>query len=204
MTLVAFQTALADLVASPALCLAVRANSAAALAAYDLGEREHRRLAAVVWQRGMSANCTVYRATRVTPLYTLLPMTFAALGTAMTAELDDYWAATSRMDVHFDIEIGRFGTHLKQRLEQGRVEIPHDPLAVIDLLTIELARETLRLASANTAGKESLVTTSYEPAALMAAALRDPVSFEDVPRGEYDLIVRRTGNDVAVFATAND
>src|SRR5439155_20830181 len=74
MTMAAFQRAYADLAGSPRLCLAVRADPAAALAPYDLDAREHRRLADIVWQRGMDANCTLYRATRITGLNAVAPL----------------------------------------------------------------------------------------------------------------------------------
>jgi hypothetical protein len=196
MSLVAFQTALADLVASPTMCLAVRDKPDHALADYDLDARERRRLVAVVWQRGMSANCTVYRATRVTPLYTLLPLTVAALGEAMTAELDDYWAATARMDVHFDIEISRFAAHLRARLESGVVRTPHDPRTIADVLAIEIAGELLRLTPAGQGPKERTLELTHEPIALLGAVSTDPVDFTTVPFGRYVLIIRKNGRSL--------
>jgi hypothetical protein len=66
MTMAAFQRAYADLAASPKLCLATRADPERALSGYDLDAREQARLAKAVWQPGMDANCTLYRATRIT------------------------------------------------------------------------------------------------------------------------------------------
>lgn len=204
MSLIAFQTALADLVASPAMCLAVRDKPDHALADYDLDARERRRLEAVVWQRGMSANCTVYRATRVTPLYTLLPLTVAALGEAMTAELDDYWAATARMDVHFDIEISRFAAHLRARLESGAVRTLHDPRAITDVLAIEVAGELLRLAPAGQGPNERRLELTHEPLALLGAISGDPVDFTGVQLGRYELVIRRDGCSLQYLLTSDD
>lgn len=200
MSLTGFQTALADLVASPAHCLAVRRDPAAALAAYDLDAREAKRLAAVVWQRGMSANCTVYRATRLTPLYTLLPLTFAALGDAMTRELDDYWRAAPRMDVHFDIEIGRFGAHLAQRLRAGLVAFAHPGDAVADLLAIEVAQETLRLSAAGSSSAPVVLRVGYDPLDLFAAARRAPVDFGAAARRGHWVRVERADGAVRLHA----
>jgi hypothetical protein len=145
MSLGDFQRALADLVANPAMCLAVRRHGSDALDSYELTPREHRRLESVVWQRGMSANCTVYRSTRATPIYTLLQNTCDLLGPSLTHELNEYWMAFPRMEVRFDLEISRFADFLAQRLKSGVVECSCDSAAITEVLAIELARETERL-----------------------------------------------------------
>jgi len=93
MSVASFQQALCDLIASPRLCLALRANPQDTLAGYQLSARERTRLMEVVWQRGMSTNCTLYRSNRVTPIYTLLNFTCRALGDQLAAVLDEFWDA---------------------------------------------------------------------------------------------------------------
>jgi hypothetical protein len=210
MSLAGFQSALADLVASPALCLALR-ESPDAVAGYPLTPLERARLQAVVRQRGMSANCTVYRATRLTPLYTMLPLSFAALGPALAAELDDYWAAAPRLEVRFDLEIARFEAHLAPRLRAGRTAVPH-PAAVADLLALETALETARLgipapAPASTPGRPGwrlapafrLVPLRHAPAALLEAARRTPPDFAHLPETpSLALVAIAQGSDVEI------
>lgn len=112
MTLAAFQTALADLTASPALVTAVRA-SPAPLAAYALTAKEAARLAAIAASPGMHANCVLYRANRLAPLALNLPETCAALADLLPALTAAYWAAEPRTDVHFLIEADRFARWLE-------------------------------------------------------------------------------------------
>jgi len=107
MTLAAFQQALCDLIASPDLSLAARAGTADVFGRYDLSDRERVRLVQIVWQAGMSTNCTLYRSNRVTPIYTLLHHTCFILGDRFKHELDDYWEATELRDLEFKREIER-------------------------------------------------------------------------------------------------
>lgn len=114
MTLAAFQTALADLTASPALVTAVR-HDPAALARYPLTARETARLAAIAASPGMHANCILYRANRLAPIALNLPETCTALGDLLPDLTAAYWAAEPRTDVHFLIEADRFARYLATR-----------------------------------------------------------------------------------------
>ena len=118
MSLEAFQHAVADLVASPSMCVAVR-HGAPLLDAYALDEREKRRLQAMVEHRGMSQNCTLYRANRLTPIARSLPRTCVMLGSSLTAELEAFWAAEPDSELQFKREAERFGRFLLRRLQEG-------------------------------------------------------------------------------------
>lgn len=112
MTLAAFQTALADLTATPALVSAVRA-SPDPLHAYALTDKERARLTAIAASPGMHANCVLYRANRLAPLALNLPGTCAALGYLLPDLTAAYWASEPRTDVHFLIEADRFARWLE-------------------------------------------------------------------------------------------
>jgi hypothetical protein len=142
MALVAFQHALCDLIASPALCLAIRLDASEFLSQYDLSPREHLRLQEVVWQRGMSTTCTLYRSNRVTPIYTLLHCTCLILGDKLKSELDAYWSHTELRDLEFRHEIDRFSHFLKQRIAAGLISDPF----IEEVLDFELAVNELRFA----------------------------------------------------------
>lgn len=144
MTLAAFQVAFAKLAASPVLCLAVRANPAAALASYDLTERERDRLAKAVWQRGMDANCTLYRATRINALNTIAPLTLGVLKPVLRELLDAYWQDEPVHDVRFLEETQRF----VEWMDRHRTALPEPADAIIALARRELAADAARLASA--------------------------------------------------------
>ena len=113
--LVAFQTALADLTASPALCRKVRANPDVLRKRYDLTDKEWRRLVGIVASKGMEANCMLYRANRLAPVALNLPETCTALGDRLAALLSAYWNAEPVTNVHFLIEADRFCRFLAEQ-----------------------------------------------------------------------------------------
>lgn len=143
MSLAAFQRAYADLAASPRLCLAVRADPVAALAPYDLEERERGRLARAVWQRGMNANCTLYRATRITALNSVAPLTLGLIRPVLRAVLDAYWEEHPVHDVRFARETARFIAWLETHPDF----LPEPVDEIIALAKRELALEEERLAA---------------------------------------------------------
>lgn len=142
MSMAAFQRAYADLAGSPKLCLAVRADPVAALAPYDLDAREFGRLAGAVWQRGMDANCTLYRATRITALNSVLPLTLGLIRPFLRGLLDAYWEAHPVHDVRFAREAARFIAWLDSRPSA----LPEAAAEIIELARRELAIEEARLA----------------------------------------------------------
>ena len=146
MSLAAFQRAYADLAASPRLCLAVRADPVAALAPYDLEARERDRLARAVWQRGMDANCTLYRVTRITALNTVMPLTLGLVRPVLRALLDGYWEDHPVHEVRFTGEAARFIAWLETR--PSALPEPADDL-------IALARRELAIAEARLEGEEA-------------------------------------------------
>jgi hypothetical protein len=154
MSMAAFQRAYADLAGSPKLCLAVRADPAAALAPYDLDAREHGRLAGAVWQRGMDANCTLYRVTRITPLDAVIPLTLALIRPVLRPVLDAYWEDHPIHDVRFALEAARF----IDWLERHPSALPDAAEEVVALARRELAVDEARLIAATTT--EAAVATS--------------------------------------------
>ena len=144
MSMAAFQRAYADLAASPRLCLAVRADPVAALAGFDLDARERGRLARAVWQRGMDANCTLYRATRINALNVVAPLTLALLRPVLRPMLDAYWDEHPIHDVRFAHETARFIAWLETRPPT----LPEPADEIIALARRELAYEEERLARA--------------------------------------------------------
>jgi hypothetical protein len=129
-----FQQALSDITASPALCLALRADPATLCQRYELTGREVERLLGIARHPGMSAACTVYRMNRLAPLAMNLRATLRALGPALRGVIDAYWADHPRGHAHFYVESDRFADWLARRIEAG--------LAVPEPVPGELARET--------------------------------------------------------------
>jgi hypothetical protein len=109
-----FQQALADVVASPQRCIALRQDSSL-LDAYDLEPRERQRLLAMVRHEGMSHNCTLYRANRLTPLVRSLPRTCELLADRLTEVLEQFWIERPDAEVQFKLEAERFGRYVLER-----------------------------------------------------------------------------------------
>jgi len=117
--LVEFQQALADLTASPELCIAIRRDPSLLHERYKLTERERRRLVAIVEHPGMACSCMVYRANRLAPLALNIPQTCRALGKKLRSVVSEYWATFPEGNVHFFIEADRFCRFLKAKLAEG-------------------------------------------------------------------------------------
>ena len=88
-----FQQALAEITASPRLCVAVRRNPELLAERYQLSERERRQVLATVHHPSMECTCSLYRANRLAPLVRNLPRTIAALTERLEPVLNDYWEA---------------------------------------------------------------------------------------------------------------
>lgn len=121
MSLEEFQRAFADLVASPRRCLELREDESV-LDAYDLDPRERNRLVAMAGNEGMSHNCTLYRANRLTPIARSLPKTCLQLGKGLLKELEAFWASEPDSELQFKREAERFALFLIERIRSGAVE----------------------------------------------------------------------------------
>jgi hypothetical protein len=135
-----FQQALADLTASPELCIAARKNPQIFNDRYLLTEREHQRLVGIVKDKGMECACIVYRANRLAPLALNLPQTCKALGGELRTVVSEFWASSSETNVHFFVETDRFCRFLKAQIATGRTFGKE--------VEIELARESAAVSAA--------------------------------------------------------
>ena len=91
--LIDFQQALAEITASPALCLAVRRDPALLEQRYRLNARERSQVVGVANHPSMECTCSLYRANRLAPLARNLPTTLADLADPLTPLLTQYWDA---------------------------------------------------------------------------------------------------------------
>ena len=89
----------------------------------------------------MDANCTLYRATRITALNTVAPLTLALIRPVLRELLDAYWHDHPVHDVQFARETARFIAWL----EAHRSALPEAVDEIIALSRRELAVEDARL-----------------------------------------------------------
>jgi hypothetical protein len=204
LTLRAFQVALSELVASPTLCLEVRAGAADFFGRFDLSEIERNRLLEVVWQRGMSVSCSIYRSNRITPIYTLLHFTCLLLADDLKREVEEYWISSELPDLQFKPEIERFSRFLRRRVTAGAITNPF----VEEILDFELAmnelqfiprRRILQQIRDTGAGQESgqlqlsplirLLRFQHEPFELLEILGREQRPPDELPRGEFLIVL---------------
>ena len=123
--LAAFQRALADLTASPALCRAAREDPALLAGRYQLTEKEARRLNDIARSKGMEANCILYRANRLVPIALNCPQLCERLGEDLKRLVSLYWESEPTTNVHFLFEADRFCRFLADRddLPAGAAEL---------------------------------------------------------------------------------
>jgi len=212
MTLSAFQHALCDLVASPQTCVLARDHAEKVFDKYDLTARERRRLIDVVYQQGMSTNCTLYRVNRITPIYTLLPNTSFLLGDELVKWADYFWAQ-QKTDMQFKSEVESFGELIKQHIQLGNIQ--NDFLE--EILDFELAINSFRflpkkdilnkLTRANMGSSLTevrlhplikVIRFSHEPILLLSLLASAQLPPADTPKGEYYLLVDAAASDVVI------
>ncbi|HEX2187833.1 MAG TPA: hypothetical protein VHG51_02990 [Longimicrobiaceae bacterium] len=210
MSLVSFQRAMADLVASPELCRELRRDPAPVLDRYDLTEVERRRLAQAAAHRGMAVNCTLYRANRIGVVYTVLGCACFVLGDRLRDEVDRFWAEWGKPDFQAQRELHRFADFLRRRMAAGELRSPY----LEEVLEWELAvydsgfvprRETLAALARGERADAPLrlhpllrvVTFRHDPLALLPQLqARRPPPWE-ADEGEFYLLVDRRGESRA-------
>jgi hypothetical protein len=167
----------------------------------------------VVWQRGMSTNCSLYRSNRVTPLYTMLNFTCRSLGDQFRPLLDQFWDAKDYQDGQFQSEVERFGSFLRERIADGVLSNPF----TAELLEFELALNDLAFAPRQQLLGEiaclpppdpdtpcrlhplaRLVRFQHDPTALLAAAARGEISSSNIPRQDTLIVLDIMNDDVRV------
>lgn len=205
MSLAAFQRAMADMAASPALLGRIQEDADAALAAYALTEVERRRVASAAGQRGMRVNCMLYRSNRLSPLVSQLPNTILLLGGGLRAAADGYWAENPVLERNAPTEVRRFAAFVQRRAAEGTIAEPLVPQVLAWEMTVyelallprlrtlaETAEAAARTAPGGPLRLHPLVGVSAftrEPAALLRAMWgRRRPPYDDIAHGEYHLL----------------
>jgi hypothetical protein len=206
MSLAAFQRAMADMAASPALCGRVLRDAGEALAAYALTPLERERLASAAAQRGMRLNCMLYRSNRLGPLAAQLPGTFHLLGHSLRAVAQGFWDEHPAFPRSMPAEVRRFADWLRGG---GAGTLPPEPLLpeVLEweMETYELALlppERTRAEVADAAARVradmplrphplvGVARFSRDPSVLVPAlAEKRPLPYDDAAPGEYHRLV---------------
>lgn len=190
MTLAAFQQTFAELAASPQLVLAVRRDPATALAGRDLSPREQHRLVRVAGHRGMEAQCSLYRITRLAALNSVLPLTLAALQEALRPLVDGYWEQHPIHEVQFLAEARRFLAYLEGQPDRLAALAGAAAGPLVDLAALELAVEAMRLATPGEDAPAALhLSLRHRAEDLLSAAAGGLAALGGVPPAREDVAV---------------
>jgi len=197
MSLEEFQRAFADLISSPERSLAVRHDPDTVLTGFDLTQRERRRLTRMVSDPGMSINCTLFRVNRLTPVYSVLPLTCAILGHRLLPELEAFWASCEEATLQYRREAWRFGRWLQQRITSRIL----DGGPIEDAIQFELAAFDVRTAARHVAHdqgpnehpRKRVLRFTYDPC-LVLDPTTDWSSLEPLPHQELVLLDATSGD----------
>jgi hypothetical protein len=208
-SLASFQRAVAELVASPERCRAVAARPSEQLANYDLSVRERNRLLAMAAAPGMAANCMLYRANRLAPIASQLPLTCHILGSALAGLLERYWV-TRPNDLQPRDESRRFAAFLQASHDSGALqdellpEVLGFELAALELRYLPRRRILRTLASRGTNFADGVcmlhplvrvVPFSHPPDALLRLLARAASPPFDLERGEFWVVLERVSDE---------
>ncbi|MGH9197021.1 MAG: hypothetical protein ACRD1T_14940, partial [Acidimicrobiia bacterium] len=179
---------------------------------YELSGRERRRLTDAAWQRGMSTSCTLYRINRITPLYSLLPLTCYLLGERLVEEARSFWQRGGAA-FEFQAEVERFADCLLQRRCVGSEadayleEVLRFELALNSLhfLPRRQIKEQLEAAlSENHTGPVQLhplvrvLVFCHDPLPLLGALAEKRMPPDDLVSGEFFVLVDGGQDDFAL------
>ncbi|NML35989.1 hypothetical protein HHL17_02155 [Chitinophaga sp. G-6-1-13] len=199
MSLLSFQQALAALIASPELCVEARQWPDKVFSPYDLTDRERKRLETVVFQRGMSVNCTLYRVNRITPIYTLLPYTCLLLGDRLMPLATAFWEACRQSDLQFKREIELFTDYLEKQINEGHLQLLYLP----EILRMETAINALKFLpkQQDAASRVRYIPFEHEPGPLLEALSALQIPEKTPATGDWLLIIDYSGEEMT-FSTA--
>lgn len=209
MSLLDFQRALSELVMSPQFRRQVAAEPDAALAPFDLSERDRQRLARIAHDERIKAGTIIHRSFRLATLSNALPRTCRALGAEGVRELATaYWRDNLPRNYFYAQEAARFGAFALERLRSGETSYRYLP----EVLLAELAILELGFGVPWSADPEPglapgmllrldprcrIVRFDHDPDVLLPA-LKAGLP-PDLPEGEHYLLVTSAGTAGSTF-----
>jgi len=216
MALAGFQRALAAIVMAPSLRAEVAALTPpelpAALAGFELTERERRRLHAVARDPGLKVTTVLHRATRLSMLTNTMPRTSRLLNEPGLRELVyRFWREHPPTSIVYVREATRFAQFLRGLLSSGEIihallgEVLEAELAILELGKAGRVAPTSRAPPGKEALEEELeqarpllgpwcrvLPFRHEPLAVLRALDEDRTP-TGLPEGEHYLVLECVG-----------
>jgi hypothetical protein len=202
MSLRDFQRALTSMTLDVGFANAVYAQGAAALGAYELSEREARRLAAVVRQPGMALNCSLARANRFASIHDAFAMTCVLLGRELRGVLDELWSQRLPDNVQLQGEEQPFAERVQSRLADPAAPSLSEYLPAVlayECACLELAQLVRHSVRPELAPQESRwVAFSHDPQVVFAALAQSQAPAPGMPRGDYRVRITLVDGELEV------
>ena len=195
-----FQRALSGLIACPDTCSKMRDGDETWLDNYVLSSLERRRLGDVARQRGMAVCCTLYRANRLAPLWTLLPHTCLILGADLARETHLFWQTSPANEMRVYEESERFARFLRERLGFGALENPF----LRETVDFETACNALRFAASPSDKQNSslpetrTVTFRHDPATMLRCFRDEQTPPADLSSGKFFLKLETRAGEICI------
>ena len=188
MSVLSFQQALCDLIASPALHKEAMTQPDIFLHTYDLTPLEEKRLLSVIHQKGMAVNHLLYKSNRITPIYSMLPYTTLLLDSDFLTLTDEYIQLHEEPDLQFSRELELYLAFLEEKIKAGLIANVY----VNEILHFEAALTELRFAPRNKI-IESLLNAHFsdQPANWMVHPLIRVVVFDHSPAELFEQLAEK-------------
>ena len=162
----------------------------------DLTERERRRLLALAADPGMRVNTAIHRANRLAPLDQTLPFTCFLLGDRLRAVVERYWTENPSENLQSPVECERFAVFLTREIQAGGIIDPYvEEVLAFERICTQLrfyTEEELRGMGSLGEGLPPLVRLvvfRHDPVALLEALMNSEVPAEELPTGEFHLLI---------------
>lgn len=197
MALTDFQRALADMTLDPRLAATVRQRGTEALKAYELTEREQRRLQTVACQPGMSLTCSLARANRFGPIHDAFPMTCVLLEPQLKGLLDELWHRHRPDNYQLSSEERAFVEFLEGRMASGELDVEYlEDVFRYETTCWKLAMDLRYRDLASVEGKTWVVHFCHSPSALLDALGRLEAPPTGLPLGDYEVRIHLVNGEL--------
>ena len=162
----------------------------------DLSERERRRLLTLAADPGMRVNTAIHRANRLTPLDQTLPFTCFLLGERLRAVVERYWTENPSENLQSPVECERFAAFLTRDMQAGRIDDPYlEEVLAFERICTQLrfyTEDELREMGSPGEGLPPLVRIvafRHDPEKLLEALMNTELPSEELPAGEFHLLI---------------
>jgi hypothetical protein len=184
MSLSSFQRAVVEMTLAPRHAQRLINDDLRVADAYDLTDREVRRLRGIVEQPGMSVNCTIARGNRFEVIGDLFPMTCVLLEPVLRELLEELWEDFPS-GYQLAGEDAAFVSNVRQKIAGGELRIEYlDEIFTYEEICLQLARQMRNQADEDCELK-SVIEFRHSPELLLTPLSKLEAPPPGLPSGSY-------------------